>query len=666
MLDNNIGDRMRLNRKEEVLIYTIISRDTYVTSSELSKVLDVSIRTIKTWISKIIDDTEIYGIRIFSKHSQGYSFEITNEESFYYWKKQLAINFNYSNGTAPTSEDRRNEIMRMLIFETESTSISNLKLDLFTSSSSFRRYFDEAIVMFKKFNLEIVKSNDNYKLEGSEISRRMCAVELYDELFHKSEKEVYSNENAIKQFTMNKNHKLHIRYLLLKVLRDNNYSLIDTHSQRLSLYLILLVNRHFYFPIHIEQDDIPFIKKHDSYIVANQIVEKLSTYLNLEIPENETISIAIILMQWIDYGEDDKIVFHDNKVKLEVNKIYECMMKLIKDKINIDLDTNTSKDYLCKFITPLIFKLKYRKYFTHHMMSYHATRNDIRDNILLTNLSNSVLTSLQKDHLIHFSNFDIIIMASILLILLNKHREVYKKRNVIIANYSGKRISEESRNILLTKFGDDIFESIEVYEFYEIRNLDPTKYDCVIMSFPDYTYTYEIPFLKVGQYLDNEDIGNIYRKVVLKGYDFSIRVKELNLDNNLVFSDFDFNSIDDLINSIAFRVSDSPQVIKSVINDMKNINTQFDVFENVLFLTIDRNTLTKNHFNIYTLVKPILYENLQIKYVIFVTLDYANNILILNAVNKFLSIVLNDKDVLKNVIRSNNLTESINLIREFM
>lgn len=75
--------------------------------------------------------------------------------------------------------------------------------------------------------------------------------------------------------------------------------------------------------------------------------------------------------------------------------------------------------------------------------------------------------------------------------------------------------SEIIRSRLLRRFRKRWFETVDIYEFYEVRGLNQEDYDCLLLNFPSYSYRYTIPYLVINQIPDSGELNQFFNQVVM-------------------------------------------------------------------------------------------------------------------------------------------------------
>ena len=146
------------------LFYILASTpDEYHTSKELSEIVNVTDRTIKSDIRELNNLAYDLGARIISHKGRGYCLEVEDEEVFKNAYEQLEYHFysNYVNDDV--IENRVIDILRLLVTSDDYMTVDDIADEIFVAKSSIREEMAEVNHILELFNLSLKKKNDERK-----------------------------------------------------------------------------------------------------------------------------------------------------------------------------------------------------------------------------------------------------------------------------------------------------------------------------------------------------------------------------------------------------------------------------------------------------------------------------------------------------------------------
>lgn len=301
-------------------------------AARLSDILDVSIRTIRTYVKQI---NEVHDGMIISSQD-GYTVN-----------RKLAFQALQTDEKRlpQTKEERVSFIITQLlnVQKNKSVCIFDLEDELFVSESTMRKDLKSIARKLKKMDLELVFDKDSIIIQGLEKNKRkLLSTLLYEE----------SNINFVNMDSLQKAFYdvdiEHVKNVILRVLDDNKYFINDYSLINLVLHITIAVDRIMNDSVHkILIDTIPKIDIHE-FILAQEICKDLGTYFNIEFNEIEINDIALLIASRttpLDY---------ENIKKTDIESIigketFELVNELIGD-INAFFHVNLLEDdFLVRF-----------------------------------------------------------------------------------------------------------------------------------------------------------------------------------------------------------------------------------------------------------------------------------------------------------------------------
>lgn len=303
---------MALNKRQEKIIAMMNDMNEWITGKELSKLLNVSDRTIRsdidvinrTYENELIESNLRYGYHL-------------NQEVF------RTLDIEIEESIPQTPQERCVYIIQELLFQRSELNIIDLQNLVYVSGYSI----DNDIKRIKKMvepyeDLKLVRSKSCIHLEGSESSKR----KLYKELLAAETKGNFLNMNKLASLYKDFN------LLEVKSLLDETIKKYDFHIREMAMPILMMhVGVSMERILHhnfIETDrKNPELAKSVEYQIAKEFFHKVAGRIRIEIVEDEIVLLALLLLgkRSSEYtGDKIKIEDKDYNVK-------ELVMQLLED-----------------------------------------------------------------------------------------------------------------------------------------------------------------------------------------------------------------------------------------------------------------------------------------------------------------------------------------------
>ena len=350
---------MELNtRQNQILTYLIESSNpsVFTSSKFIANYVNASIRTIKNDINYINEEISTFGCEIISKAGSGYQF-VGNQGLI-----KDALIKEVKNNSISTLEvpkfryERVNYIIKKLLSVDYYLTLDDFMDELFVSRSTMTQDMREVREIFSDYNLNIIqKPNYGIYLEGSEISKRLCISEFF---FHQQVETGYlATDNAMFVSNTSKDEINTVNQILHEVNSQVSINISDQSFQNFVIHILIAIRRwKFYGFVKLKEDDqIEFDPKSKEYLAASLLVDRLSEYLNLILPDSERYyfflhfkSKHITELSDLDKHDIERVesVFYD---------IYHCLHDTYGF---IVMDKHAYEQYLRLHIPPMIERLR--------------------------------------------------------------------------------------------------------------------------------------------------------------------------------------------------------------------------------------------------------------------------------------------------------------------
>lgn len=280
-----------LNKRQERIVMMMNDSNDWITGKELSKLLNVSDRTIRSDMDVI---NRFYEDNVISSNLR-YGYHINQEVI-----RRLDIEIDEP--IAQTPQERCIYIIQQLLFQKNELSISNLQDQVFVSGYSI----DNDIRRIKKMidpyiDLNLVRSKNFIHLEGSEASKR----KLYKELLADETKGNFLNLNKLaslyKDFDL-----LEVKEVLDETIEKYNFNIRETAMPILMMHVGVSMERIIHHNFANTERKNDELKKSTEYHIAEEFFQSVSKKIRIEIVEDEICLLALLLLgkRSVEYTDD--------------------------------------------------------------------------------------------------------------------------------------------------------------------------------------------------------------------------------------------------------------------------------------------------------------------------------------------------------------------------
>lgn len=345
--------RFDLNRRQLIIINSLYNKGN-LTAMDLSLILNVSVRTVKSDIRELKMKFKDSELKILSKPGKGYGIKIKDKEL-----REYLESLNTSNSIRQINEFYNNNyerifyIIRRLLTAHDFIKLESLADEVFVARSTVNQDMKEVKRLLSQYDLKIIsKPNYGIMLEGTESNKRLCMAEY---LFHNKVglKNPYINDRFA--FAKNEYSKLKIiERVLREVCQEEKINLSDFSYKNISIHILITILRNdLGFNVTISDAFMTRIQSNEIYKATQKICTKLEKELNFVFKEEE---IAYIFMHI-----DSKQIIYDFKDDdmIETEIVLDDIFKEIKNNFDIDISKDiTLRKYLLLHIPQMIKRIK--------------------------------------------------------------------------------------------------------------------------------------------------------------------------------------------------------------------------------------------------------------------------------------------------------------------
>lgn len=271
-----------MNRKEQ-LLGLLKKQNGWITARELSQILNVSDRTIRSDVNAI--NNEHTNPLIESNIRQGYRLA----------PEAIAlpnINKNDSVSIPQTPVERKNYIIKQLLVSRDKIRVSNLLDELYISEYTLENDLKNVRKSISEYpDLEIQRCGNLLCLHGSEESIR----ELYKAMMLDETHRNFLNINEIAALYTTFD-LLKCKYILEFILENHNYSVDDSSFPSLILHVGISIDRIINGKYVQSSHSSDAVKNSEEYQIAQEFFQRISTLYQTQVADSESAQLALLLM----------------------------------------------------------------------------------------------------------------------------------------------------------------------------------------------------------------------------------------------------------------------------------------------------------------------------------------------------------------------------------
>lgn len=329
------------NKRLVKILKLLLNSKNSLTGEEISRLIGVSSRTIRTDIKNLNDLLKENGGIINSDKSKGYSLEIKDKNAF----NKFQINEEEDNHPlevkVSTPEERISYIITKLLFNAlndEQITQMDLADEMFISLSTLKNDLKEVEKKLAKYDLKIISyKTKGMMIYGNESQVRYCISEY---IFNNTENyNIEDNEfykDIFKEIDLNK-----IREITLKIISKYSIKLIDAAFKNMLIHISIMIKRANTRNLIVYTiDQINTFEKTKEFQVVNELMKEIYEKLDIDMVETEVYYITQHLIASKRYSEIDQNETEDE---------YENIIELVIDKVKEITEIDFSNDEQLKF-----------------------------------------------------------------------------------------------------------------------------------------------------------------------------------------------------------------------------------------------------------------------------------------------------------------------------
>jgi lichenan operon transcriptional antiterminator len=556
-------------REQEREIVHILAQDGPHTASQLADALGVSVRTLRSRIKKIGDDSE--GLILSTRHG----YEIDAEKA-----KQYLESSERDSGRIPqTNEERAIWVLQQLVRANEPLDIYGMADELYISISTMNLVMAKVRRQLADNDLTVKIANGRISIEGSERNRRRMMSNL---LFKESvdSRSEFVGIDTIQDFFPEVDVAA-IDSIVIRALDEHHRFANEYYITNLIVHVVIEIDRSN-VDVTDGEGPIPNGSDEDTYAIASQIAQQINEACNCHLGEREVNELAILLssstkpMNATQAKTPGELRGY---IDADTLKLVDKLIETLRDHYDVDLSDDEFYVRFALHINGLMKRMAEGSY-VHNPLSA-----DIKARCpLLYDAAVCEAEVIRKETGITINDDEIAYIAFHLGSTLDAQRQLSAKVRVILCCPSWYGVGTRILNFLSTYFGEtlvvtSVVESIKPELGQGLDGVD------AIVSVSNVRETYGLPLYQIGITPKQEDVAALQALVsrVLK----KRRAEHLGAELDSLLSDKAFiyhpsdRSREDAIHTLANRLYDLglvPQNYESQVLDREALsNTAFGI-----------------------------------------------------------------------------------------
>ena len=601
---------MEIDRRIQLEFYILSNVKDYITINKIAKRINISDRTLKNDLVDLREYVKQSGGELIAKPGKGLKINIIDEKKFKENKLLVETKYTYVGTENDLIQSRSNQIAKILIIQDDYMKIDDIADKLYLSRSTIKQELKNVRKFFDSYGLNIISlPGKGMMVDGEEFKKRLCMIELINVHFPYS---VYEEDDGSDFWQLFDNEeKMTIRSFELKILRNTKTTIVDNYLNKLACYSQLAKKRSLSgHKAKVGEMYKYILSSFKEYEIASMFASEFKK-IDFVMDEDEIYCLELLLIFWRDLTDKTDIDREYPLFKDDVERTAVKALEDIKEIAGIDLLNKENIHSLTLMMIPIMARVFFNCS-SIKITSSTFEKSSIRLSSIALYLGEIVAFRIKEEFDCDIGDYDIVRLAFVFYIIIDKMNFAYEPRNLILYFRNGYEGANLVRNKLIRYFGEDKFNRIDHYEFYEGRIVDESQYDYAIMNFKDFTYRYNLPYIKISQIPTRANYDEINEKIIIPGY----RIESL-IDNIEYKSvDYEFDNMAKLAQDIAYDVSNSIESHKIISDRIINLRKLY-IKNKVANIIVDSRYCKENCFIVYRLNKTVIFKDNEVNYFVF-------------------------------------------------
>lgn len=632
-------------RQKDILLVLSGTNDT-ITAEMIAKELGVSDRTIRNELKALQADCRHWGVFIESVRGLGYKLQIVDSALYAEKFSQLVIEKKEEYDQFLDQDGRVLYLLKILLLSKKEIKIEQFEDQIYVSKSTIQNDLKKVREYLSKHQLKLVyRPHYGIMVEGDEYKKRLC---LSDYFYHN-----YRGRRIQKDSSPLLDQQLYIKIKEIIIRKVNEYTLniSDMSLENLATHIAIACKR-VEEGFIIEHFKEPFNNGHAfEKRVAEEIIAEVQAYTKLQFPESEIDYIIVHLLgtRLLQENKLSELAWYE-----EVHSIVQRMIT----RLNLELHWDFHQDH--EFSQALTLHLRAA---INRMRFQMNIRNPLLNEIKLRHpgaFEAAVIASrsLEEYTGIEPGEHEIAYIALHIGVALERKKSRQKRiKRVIIVCASGLGSAHLLAFRIKQLFSNEL-EIVDIINYYNLLQYDLSSTDLIISTIP-IKEKLSVPVKVVNTFLNEEDVEKIRSNLVS-----DVNKAVVYLHPSRVFINQALDTKEKVIGFLGNELYKQGLVPENYIQlVMEREEYAPTSFGNLVAIPHPVSSVTDETFwTICTLQSPIDWHNNQMVQVVILLNIQKEPGKNLEEMYKLLIQVIENKTIVKNIIKSKMISE---LIDEF-
>ena len=344
-----------MRRKQEELINYLYTHNEKVTANILSKALNLSIRTIKSYIAEL----NMNYPSLISSSNRGYVIDKVKANSLLQYKDDIPQDY----------ESRCIYIIKKTLLEKQDyIDIFDLCEELFISYSTLKKDIYKMNTSFANFKITFSSENNKLHVGGSEQNKRKLISHVMSEEVSGNFLNLTLLQESFPDYDLDD-----ACTLIKDICKQHHYYLNDFSCVNFILHVTIMVSRINHGNHIINNNELIQVTNKNDEKIAKELCLALEQVFNVSFNSSEILEIYILFKNNANYindeNEDVSLLVSD-----EIIQITKNIIKNVDEHFFINLDSDN-------FITPFMLHLKNLK---NRLIKNNLLKNPMLDSIKIS------------------------------------------------------------------------------------------------------------------------------------------------------------------------------------------------------------------------------------------------------------------------------------------
>ncbi len=344
-----------MRRKQEELINYLYTHNEKVTANILSKALNLSIRTIKSYIAEL----NMNYPSLISSSNRGYVIDKVKANSLLQYKDDIPQDY----------ESRCIYIIKKTLLEKQDyIDIFDLCEELFISYSTLKKDIYKMNTSFANFKITFSSENNKLHVGGSEQNKRKLISHVMSEEVSGNFLNLTLLQESFPEYDLDD-----ACTLIKDICKQHHYYLNDFSCVNFILHVTIMVSRINHGNHIINNNELIQVTNKNDEKIAKELCLALEQVFNVSFNSSEILEIYILFKNNANYinNENENVSL---LVSDEIIQITKNIIKNVDEHFFINLDSDN-------FITPFMLHLKNLK---NRLIKNNLLKNPMLDSIKIS------------------------------------------------------------------------------------------------------------------------------------------------------------------------------------------------------------------------------------------------------------------------------------------